>query len=138
MKLTPALPVPPTPEQFMGILQNQGVEPAAEIFDRFRAENPELILFQQATFNMIGYRYLQGGQTSEALTVFRMNRDTYANSANTWDSYAEACMTAGDNEEAIKCFRKALELLETDTNINPQMREGIQQSATQNLERLEQ
>ncbi len=138
LKLTEARPVPPTPEQFMAVLQNQGVEPAAEIFDRFRAENPELILFQQATFNMIGYRYLQGGQTPEALTVFRMNRDTYPGSANTWDSYAEACMAAGNNEEAIIAYRKALELLDTDTNLDPRMREGIRVSAAQNLERLEQ
>ncbi len=130
--------VPPTPEQFMAIIQNQGVEPAAEIFNRFRAENPELVLFPEATFNMLGYRYLQGGQTPEALVVFRMNRDTYPGSANSWDSYAEACMSAGNNEEAIECFRKALELLETDATIDPRTREGIERSARQNLEQLEQ
>lgn len=130
--------IPPTPEQFVTILRTSGVATAVALFDKFRSEDPDLILFPEQTLNILGYQLLQTGQTQDALTAFRMNRDTYPNSANTWDSYAEACVAAGQRDEAVECFRKSLELLETDTTINPQLREGIRQSATQNLEALEQ
>lgn len=129
--------VPPTPEQFMAIIQGRGVPAAVKIFDKFRAEDPELILFQEGAVNLLGYQLLGGGQAQDAVQVLRMNRDTYPNSANVWDSYGEACVAAGNNEEAITSFRKALELLDTDSNLNAQFREGIRLSATRNLEQLE-
>lgn len=138
MHITEAKDVPPTPEQFASIILTQGVDPAIEIYERFRSENPDLVLFQEAQLNGIGYRLLQSGQTAEALKVFRMNCDTYANSANTWDSYAEACTNAGETEEAVRAFQKSLEVLESDPNIDSGLRDALRRRANEYLEQLQQ
>lgn len=126
--------VPPTEEQFMAILQGRGVEEAVEIFERFRAEDPDLVLFQEYVCNFAGYGFLQRGQLQEAITVFRMNADAYPASANTWDSLAEAYVAAGDSEHAAECYRRVLEVLPDDPRADEDLREVLRSNAEGYLE----
>lgn len=64
----------------------------------------------ESSINAMGYRHLEKGETAEAIAVFRLNTDTFPQSANTWDSLGQALMTKGDHESAIRYYRKSLEL----------------------------
>lgn len=63
--------------------------------------------------NMIGYQLLDDDKIDEAIRILELNKEFYPESANTWDSLAEAYMKKGDNEKAIEFYRKSIE-------INPQ------------------
>ena len=60
--------------------------------------------------NVFGYELLNKNKTDEALEIFEMNINRHQNSWNCYDSYADALIRAGKNEEAIKNYKKALEL----------------------------
>ncbi len=132
----PGNELPPTEEQFASIIGEHGIDKAEELYEKFKKSDPENIIFRQAFFNTLGYQYLQTGRISEAIAIFKMNADAYPHSANTWDSLAEAYMANGNNELAIKYYKKALEILPADTTASEQLREAIRNGAQQNIERL--
>jgi tetratricopeptide (TPR) repeat protein len=134
----PGREVPPTEAQFMAILQEHGPGTAVELFEKFRAEDPELVLFQENTCNFAGYGFLQRGRTAEAIAVFRMNAETYPGSANTWDSLAEAYVAAGDSVHALECYRKVLEVLPADAAATEELKEALRSNAEQYLGNPEQ
>jgi tetratricopeptide (TPR) repeat protein len=129
----PGREVPPTEAQFMTILQEHGPETAVEIFEKFRAADSDLVLFQENMCNVAGYGFLQRGQTTEAIAVFKMNAETYPSSANTWDSLAEAYVAAGDSVQAVVCYRKVLEVLPADRGGTEELKEVLRSNAEQYL-----
>jgi predicted alpha/beta superfamily hydrolase len=60
--------------------------------------------------NTIGYRLLQAGHLDDAITVFRANAEAWPQSANVYDSLAEAQERAGRRDEALANYRRAAEL----------------------------
>ena len=58
----------------------------------------------------LGYYYVSNQSFNEAKAIFKLSIEMYPNSYNTYDSYAEACMLNGDNDEAIQNYNKSLEL----------------------------
>lgn len=60
--------------------------------------------------NMLGYELLGRGEIDRAIPVFRLNTEEYPDSWNAWDSLGEGCETAGDTANAIKYYRKSLEI----------------------------
>ncbi len=127
---------PPNQDEFMAMLAEGAVEQAIELYDRFIAEDPDLVLFQEAQMNMAGYRLLQQGRTQEAVPLFRMNAETYPQSANCWDSLTEAYMAIGDNVHALECVHKVLETLPDDTNISDDLRQALETNAERYMEML--
>ena len=133
----PGREVPPTQEQFIEVLRERGVDAAVGIFEKFRREDPDLVLFEEYVCNYAGYGYLQRGQPEAAVAVFRMNAETYPGSANTWDSLAEAYLAAGDEEHAAECYRRVLEVLPDDPRANEELRAILRSNAEQFLNRPE-
>lgn len=131
----PADELPPTQAQFMGIIGNDGVAKAEEIYEKFKSLGQ--VFFDEAVFNAIGYRFLQTGNFEDAIRIFKMNTDAYPLSANTWDSLAEACEASGRNELAIKYLKKALEVMPGDTTTSEELKEAIKNHAEESLRRLE-
>ena len=72
----------------------------------------------EGEMNSIGYQLLQSDKLDEALAVFKLNVDAFPKSSNVYDSYAEAFMEKGNNELAIKNYRKSVEM-------NPNNQNGI-------------
>ena len=64
----------------------------------------------ESSVNAMGYRLLENGEIDAAIKVFDLNTETFPLSANTWDSLAEAIMTKGDHETAIRYYRVSLKL----------------------------
>ena len=60
--------------------------------------------------NVFGYELLNKNNIDEALKIFKLNINRHQKSWNCYDSYADALNRAGKNEEAIKNYKKALEL----------------------------
>lgn len=64
----------------------------------------------EGQFNRAGYNLLGSNRLQEALFVFQMNTELFPKSANTWDSLGEAYWRAGQRDQAIQYYNKAIEL----------------------------
>lgn len=73
-------------------------------------------------FNNLGYDLMDGNATAllvegplpnhpeEALEVFKLNTKLFPKSWNVYDSYGENLLKTGQKDEAIKMYKKSLEL----------------------------
>ncbi|HUQ33048.1 MAG TPA: alpha/beta fold hydrolase, partial [Pyrinomonadaceae bacterium] len=107
--------------KFVRIVWEEGVARARAAFEEARRRDSQATLFQEATLNNLGYRLIQKGRVPDALEVFRLNTEAYPQSANVWDSLAEAYMNNGDRDLAIQNYRKSLELNPKNTNAVPML-----------------
>lgn len=58
--------------------------------------------------NGIGYQALGSGDFEEAISIFKFNVELYPESANVYDSYAEALEKAGRSDEALDNYATAV------------------------------
>jgi tetratricopeptide (TPR) repeat protein len=61
-------------------------------------------------FNDLGYDLMNNGYLKEALETFKLNATLFPHSWNVYDSYGEALLKSGQNDEAIKMYKKSVEL----------------------------
>jgi tetratricopeptide (TPR) repeat protein len=86
-----------------------GKGPSAEqtfrkLSKRFRPEQVE------REVNTTGYSLMRGGMGERALELFEFNTRIFPESWNAWDSLGEAYLNLGHKEEAIRAYKKSLEL----------------------------
>jgi tetratricopeptide (TPR) repeat protein len=77
---------------------------------RMRADPLYRYMNFETKMNDAGYRLLNQKQAEAALFVFQLNTKLYPESANVWDSFAEASWKAGKIDKAIEYYNKAIEL----------------------------
>jgi CubicO group peptidase (beta-lactamase class C family) len=109
---------------------------AAAGYQRLRDANPSDPSVAESRLNALGYAVLSRNEFKGAIAIFRMNTQLYPDSANTYDSLAEAHMKAGDRKQAIALYRKALETLSRDKSPES-VKDGVRASATAKLKELE-
>ncbi|MEP6712009.1 MAG: tetratricopeptide repeat protein [Ferruginibacter sp.] len=64
----------------------------------------------ETIINSWGYQLISSKDPPNALKLFKLNSELFPGSANVWDSLGEANALAGNKEEAIRNYQKALEL----------------------------
>ncbi|RNI27811.1 serine hydrolase [Rufibacter immobilis] len=74
-----------------------------------KKKNPSFTI-PENDLNDWGYLLWKQGSLEKALAAFKLNTILYPNSGNTFDSYAEALMSNGEKELAIKNYKQALAL----------------------------
>ena len=116
--------------------------PSFETFDELiafarelREQNPAAPEISEAGLNRYGYDLLGEGEYDRAITILTLNTEFYPESANCWDSLAEAYLIRGDKERAIELYRKALETLDAHPKENARY-EGLRRSIPERLKEL--
>ena len=71
---------------------------------------------------LILYAALAQKDFNEAIHLFQLNTSYFPESANTWDSYAEAFLIKGDKLKAIKFYEKVLEVDQNSENAKNQLK----------------
>ena len=125
--------LPPTENQFLAIIQEKGAKTARELYDKFKAANPDHVFFREAQINILGYQYLQRNQVEDAVIAFKMNTEAYPQSCNVWDSYADGLTAQGDSVRVREALVKALEAMPSDSVTDEQTKEAIRTHAQQVL-----
>ncbi len=120
---------------FTKTIGDKGMEEAAKVFHELKNEHPDD--FDEAAVNRAGYTFLNAKKTKEAIEIFRLNVNAYPGSANVYDSLAEAYMNDGDIGQAIKYYKKTLEMIPKDTKADKAALESLKRGATENLKKLE-
>lgn len=73
--------------------------------------DPNYAFFKfEEQFNNTAYRLLASERVEEAIFVFQMNTELFPESANAWNSLAEAYLKAGNKEKAVEFYKKAVQL----------------------------
>jgi len=72
--------------------------------------NPNHPTVTEEYINDIGYDFYHADRMTLSLNTFKVNMMLYPDSYKVYDSYAEACMKAGETDLAIANYTKSLEL----------------------------
>ncbi|MDQ4123202.1 MAG: hypothetical protein M3209_17330 [Acidobacteriota bacterium] len=122
--------LPVSEDEFLNYLHAEGAEKAAALFRKIRSQFPNEQIFREAVMNQIGYNRLYRGKADEAIRIFSLNAEAYPNSTNAYDSLAEAYMLAGNNEQAIRNYRKSLEINPNNENAKARLKQLEQDKRT--------
>src|SRR6516164_5611055 len=87
-----------------------GAQAIEEHFAKLSAKYKYTILPPELLMNQLGYQLLGGGKKDEAIAVFRSNVTRFPNSANVYDSLAEAYEKTGQLDLAQPNYERAAAL----------------------------
>lgn len=103
-------------------LRQRGYEHAIDVYQELKRNDPQFQPLEN-DLNDWAYRMLNGGgKPKEALEIFKLNVFLYPNSANVYDSVAEAYAVNGNRELAIKNYKRSLELDPKNNNAAQQLK----------------
>lgn len=94
---------------FLKAVLAKGAEAAAADYRAAVKANPAARA-DEAGMNRVGYQLLALKRVREAVEVFKLNVEAHPQSANVYDSLAEAYAAAGERELAVRNYRRSLEL----------------------------
>lgn len=101
---------------FKEIIDKDGAAGLVEKYNKMEGKNPGKYELNEDAINALGYDYLGVEQVDAALELFRINVLAFPESSNVYDSYGEALMKKGQQQEAIANYKKSLELDPTNMN----------------------
>jgi predicted alpha/beta superfamily hydrolase len=87
-----------------------GMKAVQEHFKKLSARYKYTVLPSESLMNQLGYELLSGGKKDEAIAVFELNVKQNPNSANVYDSLAEAYEKNGQLDLAEINYEKAVQL----------------------------
>jgi tetratricopeptide (TPR) repeat protein len=97
--------------ELLGKALSEGGIPAAEkAMKDLLKRRPTGPVFDEADFNVLGYKYVSENRLDLALYVFEKTSLLYPDSWNAWDSLGETAAKAGRREQAMASYRRSLEL----------------------------
>jgi tetratricopeptide (TPR) repeat protein len=107
-------PGPQTPtheEPWIHRMIRDGVDKTLPALRTAQLEHPDVQLVSEQELNWLGYHLLVWwGRPAEAVPVLQLLVELFPNSANGVDSLAEAYLVTGNRAEAIRYYRKAIEM----------------------------
>ncbi|MBN1827381.1 MAG: tetratricopeptide repeat protein [Candidatus Eisenbacteria bacterium] len=89
-------------------LDGSSIEDSKGMLDEIRRNPGNRYIFSEYALNVLGYRLLGEGRAEEAIAVLRINVEKFPESWNAHDSLAEAYMTRGDREAAVRHYRESI------------------------------
>ncbi len=128
---------PPTENQFRNLLRALEVDRALDVYEQLHALYPDRAILNEAVMNQVGYNLIGVNRVEDAVRIMRLNTESFPQSPNVWDSYADACMASGDVPTAIQCYHKVLEILPQDTVTDGELKEQLRNIAEHALQELE-
>jgi tetratricopeptide (TPR) repeat protein len=112
----------PTEEEFCTVVAKQGFDRALTLYRQYKKQYPEQTLIREKVLNRIGYEFIWAGDPERSIDIFRLNVEAYPESAEAYDSLAEAYLVNGKKALAVRCYRKSLELNPKNTNAIEKLR----------------
>lgn len=108
------LPLIPLAKLMVKTIENEGIDKGIQFYKehkdapKYHASEQELII--------AGYKFLHAENAEDAAKIFKLSTEMFPDKDNPYDSYAEALMALGKNEEAITNYRKSLALNPKNNN----------------------
>jgi len=99
--------------------KNEGIKATIVKYKKVKKTEMNNYFFFEGSLNRFGYELLKSNKVKEAIEIFKLNVKEYPESSNVFDSLGEAYMTDGNNELAIKNYKKSVAL-------DPENKNGIE------------
>lgn len=113
------------------IVRDSGVAAAAQRWQEM-AEPPG-----EQDMNTFGYTLLAAiPATGLGFALLELNTVRFPESANAWDSLADGHEAKGQRDDALRCARRCLELIEKQAEWTPGWRERVRASAQAKIDRI--
>jgi tetratricopeptide (TPR) repeat protein len=128
--------VPTTPGKFYNAIVDQGWDKAHALLASEQNANPESALADPQRLNLLGYSLMQNGKKDEAVALLKHLAESHPQSANAWDSLADAYLAKGDRPAALVATEKALALASTDTSLDNEFRKRMIAGAQERIKKL--
>jgi tetratricopeptide (TPR) repeat protein len=119
--------------EFQNLFETHGVKFVAENIDSLRIRYR---IDDDGTLNNLGYNYINQENYDVAIAIFKLNTELFPEVANCWDSLAEGYMLSGDNQNAIRYYRKAYRLIFDDQSITEEQRQSILENIKEKMDQL--
>jgi sugar lactone lactonase YvrE len=110
-------------ERLAAVRSVEGIDAMRDFYSAWKSDPGTASLFTEIEVNALGYGLLNGGDLDGALALFELNAQSYPNSFNTWDSWAEGLSRAGRGDEAIRYYERSLELNPGNDNARQKLTE---------------
>ena len=107
-------PRKPIAKFMVEVMEKEGIEKAISFYKEHKDLDDYYISEQELI--VAGYRLLHKGNAKDAAEVFKLSIEVFPDKDNPYDSYAEALMALEKNEEAIKNYKKSLQLNPNNNN----------------------
>jgi len=108
---------PPAEAELIDLIIRKGIGEARPAIERLHADLPDAKLISESVLNWLGVHFLYWwGREEEAVGVFELNTVLYPGSSNAYDSLGEAYADRGRKDEAIRSYRRSLELNPKNAN----------------------
>jgi len=104
------------------IAMTKGTPAAEREYDELKGQTSPDYKVDEGTLNLLGYHLLFGGKGADAVDVFVKNTKEYPQSANAFDSLAEAYAKTGQKDLAIQNYEKSLQMNPKNTNAVEQLK----------------
>ncbi|MEZ5424848.1 MAG: tetratricopeptide repeat protein [Pyrinomonadaceae bacterium] len=104
------------PEVVSEFVENRDLAQFVRKYKSFKSDPSHIYVETENEMNRLGYRLMGSNRLDDAIEIFKLNVETYPQSANAYDSLAEAYMNKGNRESAIRFYRRSLELNPGNTN----------------------
>ena len=89
-------------------LKNKEYDKALASYLAIKEKDSSNVFLKESNFNSLGYRQLREDNFTEAIEIFKINVALYPESANVYDSLADAYKRSGDTIHAINNYKKAI------------------------------
>jgi CubicO group peptidase (beta-lactamase class C family) len=98
-------------------ITQQGIDSAVQFYRSIMHGNdqPDYDV-SETEFNLLGYELLGENKIDAAITIFKLNTETFPSSSNAFDSLGEAYLKKGDSKSARESYGKALQIDPNNVN----------------------
>jgi len=103
-------------ETLSATIEQKNIDAALQQYRELKRTQVDKYDFNESELNRLGYDLLGAKKIKEAIEIFKLNVEMFPQSANAYDSLAEAYMVNGDKELAIRNYEKSIELNPQNTN----------------------
>lgn len=97
-------------------IQEKSVDAAITQYRDLKAKNAQDYQFSEGELNLLGYNLLRNGRTDDAIAIFKLNVESFPESANPYDSLGEAYAAKGEKELAIKNYARSIQINPANVN----------------------
>lgn len=110
------LPKRSAAELIYQLMRTKGIAAAREEMALIKAGKSDRFSLDDADLNDYGYRFLKDKKFDEAIAMFTILVEEFPAEANGFDSLGEAYLKAGNKEQALKNYKRSVELNPNNEN----------------------
>ena len=114
----PGMRPPPDRDELEHNIRVKGIDTALGIVNQTIRRDSSDNLWQWYVLNSLGYNFLNEGNYSAAIGIFRLNTELHPDDANLFDSLGEAYERSGDKENMKKMAANVINLLARKPSLN--------------------